>query len=851
MQYYYAGGLAYGYVPRPVPEKSTIEHEKHVDTIHDSVYARRYGEAQPESKETVNSSPDYQNYKDQPSSNHNMNVAQPISAPQNNLEDLDTSQHSKEKRRRSSSRYIHSPMPPSSIQNYPDLNQFNLPQNYPSTSYLGTQNKPQGYPLPQQQMSVDSISTTQSAHGIPLGMPQTQFSNGVLTNPWEGDSIFDLNPPSTRYFRFISSTIPASTTISNIFGAPIGFIVTPCLVDNPPILDCSDGMICKCSKCNVFLSPGCIVNHGYHTWVCFNCKTANSFSGRTEHPEADFPVYDVILPSSIEKKPVYCICADLSNPSMTTGFTQQFLTSVKASLTYLPQETLVFFATMDSVITVFDFNTNERIVITDLDSIPTLSDVPCQLGKCIDTFSQAIDMVLSEYVANESNKYHCIFSFYEVAYRIMETTGGVLLVNLSGLPGYGPFRLSDRTNMPETEQFATAQLQNIERYEDVTLSLCKSFITVCLFVGGSCYSDILTVGSVCGLTSGHCKIYPVIDTFYLKKLHNDVFTLLTSKRYWRSHCSVSYPKFLHLSSIIGNLLQDTKNSGGYSSALPAGDSFIVTFVNNPDAKVDSSMATFQVRFCFVNDDLQNIVRVFTFSVPVTSDQNEYKSSFDEYALGAILIRKSIYPCIREGLSKGIQIVSERLGKYIATGIPIRSIPHVVHGFMENSNFSNMYQNSADMKVSEYIKIRSYDVIRITLLFYPRLHIIDEETLEFRLVTLSVESLYNGNLFILHTDDEVILWIRDSVSETSLKGIFGVNDFSEIPNALPEKDEPINQVIRNHINDCFNISMRYLSTFIIPQGDSMEPLFMRYLHDSSNSRGADIKQYAGSFGFKVL
>ena len=670
--------------------------------------------------------------------------------------------------------------------------------------------------------------------------------------PWLNPKILEPTPPSTTYFRFSTLAFPRTNQMYQQASVPLGVVVRPADISNQTVIDSTGSSLIKCKSCGCMLCPQVTFSPDYRNWICPACQTPNEIRNSQRiigAAELHQPVYDIIAPAFTNSFRIGGACftflIDLSAPAFAINFTSQFIYSIKASLPSMPDTVQVNLMTTSDVISYFDFSTATEVIIPDLADIVSNPPKSFYLGDVRDLLNAALDNLLVRNGENNS-KGHCIGDAIKYAIELMPN-GGNLIVGFVGLPQFGHV-LADRTLDKENNEAILLKLPKdttAQFYRRLPFLLSNCGISLHVFHAGKQYSDLSTDAVATGLTGGSCQHYHNFDQEDRMKLHNDVFKILTKQYLWDASLAVKTNPGLKLRRAHGNCV--AKSSGGKNASfavLQTDDSLVLEIDFQEDQKVVGSNVFVQMQLFFTNDEKQQIVRVFSFSVPFADNVEQIINNIDEAALLGIIIRKATTSVLSDGGPASAKFLLEVTKTLAEKHMPLVSLPYLIHSMLCTDLVSPQHPEGVDGRLALVIKIRSIDIINLILYLYPRFFVLTE-TGETYILPLTGSSFSTGSCFIVHCIDKIIVWVSTNASPQFLADVFGVSDLTQIAPEVPETGGPLNNKLFELVNESRILSGCYLPVIAIPQGSPSESIFQNILVDDKKGYNMNFQEYANS------
>ena len=239
-----------------------------------------------------------------------------------------------------------------------------------------------------------------------------------------------------------------------------------------------------------------------------------------------------------------------------------------------------------------------------------------------------------------------------------------------------------------------------------------------------------------------------------------------------------------------------------------------------------------------------MIRIFTFEFPTSGDQRQIRDSIDEGALSVYLAKLSSSNLILHGFDVSISSLKKLYSNLLLTH-QLKSTNYIVHSLLCSKLLRPRTELcDIDKKMEICYNIQSWSFIETLLFIYPRMFAVDTNTEE---LPLNQESFSYGFCFLIHTQNRIYIWVSPSISQQYLKNVFGVNSVSELTQELkPQNDTNESKILYERINQCYQLSSRYLPIEVIPPGSPNEYLFNDFLVDCSKACGTNLQAFTTQF-----
>jgi hypothetical protein len=238
----------------------------------------------------------------------------------------------------------------------------------------------------------------------------------------------------------------------------------------------------------------------------------------------------------------------------------------------------------------------------------------------------------------------------------------------------------------------------------------------------------------------------------------------------------------------------------------------LTITVSIEQPITTGKVLLQLGVLYTCENSDRRVRVFSFEVPVSSDISAVINSIDIPACASVVVRKRIV-----SLKDSIPLERDLLFFASAGGLPYESFFRLVYAF--HGLFSGL---SDDGKVVLSSWIVLCPLAELILMLYPRMFAIDQEA---DVLLCCADSFRFGWVFLFHCWNRIYIWISDKADAKFLANAFGT-DFSE----LAKLQTPENRMVWDRVQNCLEISGKYLPVEIIKQGDEREGVIGLILMD---------------------
>ena len=696
-----------------------------------------------------------------------------------------------------------------------------------------------------------SMQITQPAVPMQQGLippPITQQPQIIF--PWGNEYIMNPKPLPTgerlpSYFRPTTTVIPLSKEVMDNAGVPIGIMLNPSLVANVPVINYSKTTVPRCSKCASYLSPYTKIQPDGNSYACPMCGRINQIPATdgvstvlSQRQELTNQVYDIIAPRPYIAMPYItgsvCFIVDMSIPAIQSGFTLQFLSSIKSTLASLPDNFRISIMTTSDKITIFDFRAMCEFIVADLTDMSLQFPFVSLLGDVREQIDTAISQLLE---ATPTAAGNCFGSALEATERLMSPLGGSIICGIYGPVIFGPHAIPKREMNQTTTEADLIRLpkgNECKFYRDISFRLNRASCSINLFAGSDGYADIAVSGIACGLSGGVCKFYGKFDAEAAVKMHNDIFDTLTQEYNYNCSLRLRCSDGIKLVRPQGTFAIQNKDLLSFPILNPH---HAVGFELNIEQPLTVSKAIFQLAMLWTTKDMVRMIRVFTFALPVSGDINLIRNSIDEGAVFCMLCKRAVLDSLVTGPANARLSLKKEVTRLVAHSLPFVSLYHLTHALADSDLLCPVHPQGVDGRLATIITFRQISIIDLILTVYPRLFALDTMQGPLPLANSSIEA---GGVFLVHCIDRILIWVTDRATPEYLQSVFGCSNNHELPSQLPQLQTPEALALQEVINESMQISARYLPVTIFAQGDPLQNVFSKIIIDdrSPDHNGLD-------------
>ncbi|TDH73446.1 hypothetical protein CCR75_006161 [Bremia lactucae] len=649
-----------------------------------------------------------------------------------------------------------------------------------------------------------------------------------------------------RYMRLTVNVLPYSLDHANKSKLTYGLIIRP-------LAPCKNGKelkvvnfgptgVVRCRHCRTYMNPFVQWVDNGRRWRCNLCGVSNDVASSYfchltsnqmrqdyyERPELSSGSVEVIAPSEYMMRPpqppCYVFVIDVSATAVASGSVQIAVNTIKAQLDNLlgAPRTRVGFLTYDNSIHFYNLKSNlkapQMMVVPDLDEL--FIPIPDELLVNLSDSREIVEMLLETLPTihqNASSAETALGPAIRVAFKLMSSIGGKMLVFQNSLPstGIGALRNRENPSLYGSDKEHTLLQAADTFYRTNAIDFCRQQVSVDLFLFSSTYTDIASMGSLSKYSAGQVYYYPSFNAERDgEKFSKELAHCLVRETAWEAVMRVRCTKGMRLANFYGNFFL----RGPDLLALPTcnADSTFAVELTHSDALLTSTTISVQAGLLYTNSSGERRIRVHTVCIPVTKLFAEIFRQVDQDALCNIMAKNALEIAIKTGLNSGrsrlqaqcMDIVSAyrssgAYGAKQASGYQLhlteslQLLPLYIMSLLKNSTLRGGTDLNVDERAFLQYELNNMPVELSQAYIYPRMFALHNMPPEAGLpaledlaaenahsataksvvlppvVNLSIERLQCDGVFLLDDALTLYLWVGRSVSPELLNSLFGI------------------------------------------------------------------------------
>jgi hypothetical protein len=507
---------------------------------------------------------------------------------------------------------------------------------------------------------------------------------------------------------------------------------------------------------------------------------------------------------------------DISDPAVRKGFTRQFASSIRTLLATLDDQTRVSIVTISQKAVCYNLLTGAAIIPADLSDIAIPFAEPPPILRCRDCLNRILDSIIA--LEQGDGPGHCLPGGLMTAVHLLGVTGGILIIGVVDQPlatSLPPLLPSDGVKPPD-ESSVWRLVMN--RLSGRAIS-CHAFVAV----SNPRLSDFSFLANTCAYTGGSFFEYGDFSTTAAPKLHIDLFRTLSAEYFWDCTARVRLSGGVRVTRLTGNF--HAKGDLVTFPVLPTGRTYIVE-IDLPQP-LTAPRVIVQLGMLFTTASGERRARVLTFQIPVSPSLQTVVASADTVALAAALARRTLGR--QTPLDRGIEAV---LALFIANGgSQFPALFRLIHAFVSGP-VVRAPEDNAGRSLRNWFA--DCPVVDLLLWLCPRVFAVDRGIGPLPCIA---ESFTLGAAFLIHAHDAIYLWVSDAAEQMWVANAIGTDTFERRENSESAG-------LWQTIDECQQLSGKYLPVTVIRQGDPDEAIVGRMLIDRADRAPPFAEWYRG-------
>lgn len=669
----------------------------------------------------------------------------------------------------------------------------------------------------------------------------------------------------SEYMRTTTQRFPNSAQLISRYSLPLGAVVKPLNGQELPLVNFGTAGVIRCRKCRTYINPFVTFLEGGRRWQCNICRGVSDVPQEYFSPldnnglrrdihdrlELQHGSVEIVAPSEYmvrpPQPPVYFFVIDVSSTAVGCGLPKVVASTILDMLDKLPGDsrTQVGILTFDSTVHFYNLKSTLRqpqvLVVGDLQDIalPLPGDMLVNLEESRDVITSLLERIASgNMYGNNPIAEVAAGAAIEAAGKIVSGIGGKILLFLSGLPTFGPGKLSTREDVRfyNTEKEATLLKPAVEYYKDIAVGFSKDQVGVDVFFAPTQYVDVATIGTLAKYTGGEMKFYPAFRSERDgERLQKDLSRNLSRETGWEAVLRIRTSSTMKITNYFGHFFV----RGHDLLALPTVDAdktFAITMELEPNT-IQTPTVSIQAALLYTTSSGERRIRVHTMSIPVTPTLSDLYKYTDINATMNVAARMAVdqivskdYNAAKNFLVKTCVNTLKGYRQHVVMNktpqmlLPdaLKLLPLYCNGLLKSTIFAST-DVRADERCLAFADIMTGDITTTALYAHPvmiAVHSPQNSNDENSLIPLSQTSLAANGIYLLDDGQFLYLWFGSSVRSQIIDAV--LQDKSE----LAEGNADVADRVRAAISQMREKHQKYLPLRMVKQNSPAEARFLK-------------------------
>ncbi|KAH8327328.1 hypothetical protein KR074_010200 [Drosophila pseudoananassae] len=721
----------------------------------------------------------------------------------------------------------------------------------------------------------DTIDLMQNRHILsPATIPPPKI---VLHNQFH-ESI-NCNP---SIMRCTLTKIPESNSLLQKSRLPLGIVIHPFRdVNSLPVIQCIN--IVRCRLCRTYINPF-VYFVDSKMWKCNLCYRVNerkylllnqkklyiiypsrlvpddfqfdpatkTYGDVTRRPEVRSSTIEFIAPSEYMLRPpqpaMYLFLFDVSIIAQQSGYLEAACAVLNRHLDEMPGDarTQVGFICYDSFVHFYSmaegFNQPHEMTLLDIEDpfLPRPDSLLVNLKECKELVRDLLKQLPKRF-SNTHDPGSALGAALQVAFKLMQASGGRITVFQSCLPNKGPGALEPREDPNNRSAKDVAHLNPATDFYKRFALECSGYQIACdLFLMNQQYSDMATISGISKHSGGcvhHFPLYQKTKPHMVDSFRTCFKRYLTRKIGFEAVMRIRCTRGLQVHTFHGNFFVRSTDLLSLPNVNPdAGYGMQISYDEN---LTDVKTICFQAALLYTNSEGERRIRVHTVCLPVTASLPEVMHSADTEAIVGLLSKMAVDRSVTSNLSDArdafINATIDVFNSFkIAQNLPsgqsgqliaprsLALLPLYILGLLKHPAFRVGTSTRLDDRVFAMDCMKTLPLDQLMKYVYPELYKIDpliyharntnvnsapeddeedDQLPELPRLQLSAEHLDSRSIFLMDCGTLIMLYVGLNVPSNVLEALLGISSTAELSDyvyGLPNVVSQENDVLKRFI-----------------------------------------------------
>ncbi|XP_068147160.1 protein transport protein Sec24A [Drosophila tropicalis] len=479
---------------------------------------------------------------------------------------------------------------------------------------------------------------------------------------------------SPNIMRCTLTKIPESNSLLQKSRLPLGIVIHPFRdVNSLPVIQCIN--IVRCRLCRTYINPF-VYFVDSKMWKCNLCYRVNelpedfqfdpatkTYGDVTRRPEVRSSTIEFIAPSEYMLRPpqpaMYLFLFDVSIIAQQSGYLETACATLSRHLDEMPGDarTQVGFICYDSFVHFYSMadglNQPHEMTLLDIDDpfLPRPDSLLVNLKECKELVKDLLKQLPKRF-AHTHDPGSALGAALQVAFKLMQASGGRITVFQSCLPNKGPGSLEPREDPNNRSSKDVAHLNPATDFYKRYALECSGYQIACdLFLMNQQYSDMATISGISKHSGGcvhHFPLYQKSKPHMVDSFRMCFKRYLTRKIGFEAVMRIRCTRGLQVHTFHGNFFVRSTDLLSLPNVNPdAGFGMQISYEENLS---DVKTICFQAALLYTNSEGERRIRVHTVCLPVTASLPEVMHSADTEAIIGLLSKMAVDRSIASNLS---------------------------------------------------------------------------------------------------------------------------------------------------------------------------------------------------------
>lgn len=669
---------------------------------------------------------------------------------------------------------------------------------------------------------------------------------------------------SPSIMRCTLTKIPESNSLLQKSRLPLGIVIHPFRdVNSLPVIQCIN--IVRCRLCRTYINPF-VYFVDSKMWKCNLCYRVNelpddfqfdpatkTYGDVTRRPEVRSSTIEFIAPSEYMLRPpqpaMYLFLFDVSIIAQQSGYLEAACAVLNRHLDEMPGDarTQVGFICFDSFVHFYSMaeglNQPHEMTLLDIEDpfLPRPDSLLVNLKECKELVRDLLKQLPKRF-AHTHDPGSALGAALQVAFKLMQASGGRITVFQSCLPNKGPGALEPREDPNNRSAKDVAHLNPATDFYKRFALECSGYQIACdLFLMNQQYSDMATISGISKHSGGcvhHFPLYQKTKPHMVESFRSCFKRYLTRKIGFEAVMRIRCTRGLQVHTFHGNFFVRSTDLLSLPNVNP--DAGYGMQISYEESLTDAKTICFQAALLYTNSEGERRIRVHTVCLPVTASLPEVMHSADTEAIIGLLSKMAVDRSVASNLSDARDaFINATIDVYnafkIAQNLPsgqsgqliaprsLALLPLYILALLKHPAFRVGTSTRLDDRVYAMDCMKTLPLDQLMKYVYPELYKIDaliyharnsnissnqdddededEPLPELPRLQLSAEHLDSRSIFLMDCGTLIMIYVGLNVPPDVLEAVLGISSTAELGDyvyGLPNVVSNENDVLKRFI-----------------------------------------------------